>query len=47
MQHPADIEEVGKGIATAFVTIWGRRANIFFLPAGEDPGAGQQYVRKK
>ncbi|MFN0169626.1 MAG: flagellar motor protein [Bryobacteraceae bacterium] len=36
MQHLADIEEVGKGIATAFVaTIYGvGAANIFFLPAG-------------
>lgn len=36
MKNLADIEEVGKGIATAFVaTIYGVGfANIFFLPAG-------------
>jgi chemotaxis protein MotA len=36
MQHLADIEEVGRGIAVAFVaTIYGvASANLFFLPAG-------------
>ena len=35
MKNPADIDEVGKGIAAAFVaTIYGvASANIFFLPA--------------